>query len=479
MSNFRRKILMVAFKLSDMLIMIVSFMVATIIVSHRTHTISFDQFLHMRIKVINFVLFVAFLLLWHFIFSMFDLYQSRRLSPVKTEIKDIFYATSLCTFAIYLLSFLFSIEMFTPVFLISFWAGSTMITILTRLIMRYTLEYIRRRGRNLRYLLIVGTNSRAIRSARKIESRPELGLVISGFIDNDWKGIGEFQNTGYRLASDYNGFAEFIRTNVVDEVIISLPLKSLYQEASLIANVCEKQGIIVRHLPNIFNSEHAKLQLEDFENEPFVSHYTGPVEGWQVIVKGMLDRILSLLFLLLLSPLFLFTAILIKITSAGPVFFIQERVGLNKRRFRVFKFRTMVKDAQQKQAEMEGLNEVMGAAFKITDDPRITTVGKFLRRFSIDELPQLINVLRGDMSLVGPRPLPVRDYLGFDNDWHRRRFSIRPGITCLWQVNGRSEIPFEKWMELDMEYIDRWSLWLDLKILTKTIPAVLIGSGAK
>ena len=139
----------------------------------------------------------------------------------------------------------------------------------------------------------------------------------------------------------------------------------------------------------------------------------------------------------------------------------------------------MVKDTEQKQAELEDLNECSGAAFKIDNDPRITPIGKILRKTSIDELPQLINVLKGEMSLVGPRPLPVRDYNGFDQDWHRRRFSVRPGITCLWQVDGRSDIPFEKWMELDMEYIDRWSLWLDLKILTKTIPAVLQGSGAE
>jgi len=166
------------------------------------------------------------------------------------------------------------------------------------------------------------------------------------------------------------------------------------------------------------------------------------------------------------------------VTSNYTVFFVQERVGLNKRRFRVYKFRTMVKDAEQKQAELEDLNEVMGAAFKITNDPRITPVGSFLRKTSIDELPQLINVLKGDMSLVGPRPLPVRDYNGFNTDWHRRRFSVRPGITCLWQVNGRHNITFEKWMELDLEYIDQWSLLLDLSILVKTIPAVLKGSGA-
>lgn len=179
-----------------------------------------------------------------------------------------------------------------------------------------------------------------------------------------------------------------------------------------------------------------------------------------------------------MAPLFLAVALLIKLTSEGPVFFTQERLGLNKRRFRIFKFRTMVAGAEQKQAELEHLNEVEGPVFKIKCDPRVTLVGKVLRKTSIDELPQLLNVLKGEMSLVGPRPLPVRDYEGFDQDWHRRRFSVRPGLTCLWQISGRSSISFDKWMELDMQYIDEWSLWLDLKILAGTIPAVLKGAGA-
>ena len=195
-------------------------------------------------------------------------------------------------------------------------------------------------------------------------------------------------------------------------------------------------------------------------------------------LKRLMDVVLSSLALLLLSPVFLLTALLIKATSPGPVFFIQERVGLNKRRFRLYKFRTMVTDAEQRQAELEHLNEASGPVFKIKDDPRITAIGRFLRKTSLDELPQLINVLKGDMSLVGPRPLPVRDYKGFNEDWHRRRFSVRPGITCLWQVNGRSAIGFDQWMKLDMDYIDQWSLWLDLKILLQTIPAALRGSGA-
>jgi lipopolysaccharide/colanic/teichoic acid biosynthesis glycosyltransferase len=157
---------------------------------------------------------------------------------------------------------------------------------------------------------------------------------------------------------------------------------------------------------------------------------------------------------------------------------VQKRVGLNKRRFPIYKFRTMVANAEEKIRELEHLNKVSGPVFKIDNDPRITPIGKLLRKTSVDELPQLLNVLKGDMSIVGPRPLPVRDYEGFNEDWHRRRFSVRPGITCLWQIAGRSSIPFEKWMELDMQYIDKWSLWLDLRIVLRTIPAVIRGTGA-
>lgn len=469
---------MFAFKLSDMLIMIGCFMATTIMVSYKINAVSIEQFLHMRIKVENFALFLCVLLIWYAIFSMFGLYRSRRLLPLKKEIKDIIKASTLSTFAIFFLSLLFHITMITPVFLVFFWAGSTVITILTRLVMRLTLKWARLRGLNLRSVLIVGTNPRALKFAGRIESKQELGYVISGFIDEVWIGNGDLEKFGWKLVSDFKGFVEFIRNNVVDEVVISLPVKSYYPEISLIINACEQQGIVVRHLSDIFDTKLAKSRVEYFEGQALTSHYTTTLGGWQNLIKTMLDRILSLILLTLSLPLLLSAAILIKVTSPGPVFFCQERLGLNKRLFHVYKFRTMVKDAEQKQAELEDLNECIGAAFKITNDPRISTVGKFLRKSSLDELPQLINVLKGDMSLVGPRPLPVRDYKGFSNDWHRRRFSVRPGITCLWQINGRHNLTFDKWMELDLEYIDERSLWLDLNILIRTIPAVLKGSGA-
>ena len=290
--------------------------------------------------------------------------------------------------------------------------------------------------------------------------------------------MGEFRKEGYPLVSDFERFPFILRERVVDEVVLALPMNSLYLQASRITALCEEQGIIVRLLPNFFNLKLARSTTEEFEETSLISLYADSREHWQHFTKRILDFSVSLVSLIGLVPLFLLTALLIKVTSPGPVFFVQERVGLNKRRFRLYKFRTMVADAEERLPGVEHLNEVGGPVFKIKNDPRVTTIGNILRRTSIDELPQLFNVLKGDMSLVGPRPLPVRDYVGFREDWQRRRFSVCPGITCLWQIKGRSSIPFERWMELDMEYIDHWSLALDFKILAKTIPAVLKGAGA-
>jgi len=243
-------------------------------------------------------------------------------------------------------------------------------------------------------------------------------------------------------------------------------------------SMCREQGVIVRVLTNIFDLPPGGTR-EALLDDLAVATFGGTVfEGWPFVFKRLFDICVSGILLILLMPLLLVVAVAVRLDSRGPVLFLQERVGLNKRRFRVYKFRTMVTNAEKKQAQIEGLNEADGPVFKIKNDPRITRLGKYLRKASIDELPQLLNVLTGEMSLVGPRPLPIRDYQGFDQDWLRRRFSVRPGITCLWQINGRSSLSFQEWMKLDMRYIDSWSFWLDLKILVMTIPAVLRGSGA-
>ena len=478
MLSLRRQILLKSFKLFDLLVMVFAFGLATLAVQYQTSTIPLTELIEMRIKIQNFALFICLLLAWHFMFSLFGLYHSRRFSSRWEEVRDVIKATTLGSLAVLAASVLIRISLINNVFFWVFWAASTLTTILSRLALRYILVKFRLHGRNLRQMLIVGTNPRALKFARNIEAKPELGYRVFGFVDDDYGKNELFRNSGYPLVASFNDFPSYIREHVVDEVCIHLPLKSRYDQANRIVALCQEQGIIVRFLSNIFNVKAGQSEAGHFDEAPVITVSTGAMTGLPVLTKRALDFSLSLILLIILLPLFLVVAILIKLTSPGPVFFIHDRVGLNKRRFPLIKFRTMIPDAEEKMAELEEHNEVSGPVFKIKNDPRITKIGKFLRKTSIDELPQLWNVFKGDMSIVGPRPLPVRDYNGFDEDWHRRRFSVRPGITCLWQVNGRSNVSFEQWMELDMKYIDQWSLWLDLKILILTVPAVLRGSGA-
>jgi|HubBroStandDraft_2_1064218.scaffolds.fasta_scaffold02533_1 exopolysaccharide biosynthesis polyprenyl glycosylphosphotransferase len=477
MSNARRKLLLNALKLSDLTLMILAFMVAALAVLHQSRTLTITEFFSMRVKIQNFAIFSLLVFAWHLIFSLSGLYASRRLSNRRGEVVDVIKVTSLGTFVILLGAIVFHIKLVTAVFLAVFWLVSTCTTVVSRLLLRVILTAVRKRGRNLRDMVIVGTNGRALEFARRLISLPELGYRIAGFVDQNWQGMEAFRRSGYALSSDFGGFPQFLRNSVVDEVVLALPFRSMHEQGSRIAALCEEQGIPVRVLTNLFDLKRGRSSAEELEGDPLMTHSAGSVEGWPIVAKRVLDLTISSIAIILLCPLMLVVAILIRVTSPGPVLFIQKRLGLNKRRFDIYKFRSMVVDAEKRMREFEHQNEVSGPVFKIKNDPRITPLGRILRKTSIDELPQLLNVLRGDMSLVGPRPLPVRDYEGFTEDWLCRRFSVRPGITCLWQINGRSSTPFEKWMELDMQYIDKWSLWLDFRILLRTIPAVLSCTG--
>lgn len=481
MTLFRRQILLLMFKVFDLLIMLFAFSLA--VGTERFPEIvlppSIRSLLVLENRTASLLFISGLALIWHIIFAFHKLYSSRRLLSRWHEIYEILKATTLGTLVLLLALFVFKKNIITPDFMITFWTFVTGLTMASRLIMRQILALVRLRGHNLRFMLIVGTNNRAIEFANRLKSNKSLGYSIVGFVDDQWEGVTAIQKTDLPIVADLKSFPEFIRNNVVDEVMICLPMKSCYDQTFQIVTMCEEQGLKVNLLPTIFDLKFAKSKTERLDGKLMITFTTGGMNsGWPLIAKRVLDVVFSSLSIFFLLPVFAVVAILIKVTSSGPVFFIQDRVGLSKRRFRLFKFRTMIKDAEQQIKELEEFNEVSGPVFKIKDDPRITSLGKFLRKTSIDELPQLFNVFKGDMSLVGPRPLPVRDYEGFDQDWHRRRFSVRPGITCLWQVNGRSDIQFDRWMELDMQYIDEWSLKLDLMILLKTIPAVFKTSGA-
>ncbi len=478
MTDPRHRMSINILKLLDLSIAVLSLGISTILVVHSQDQIPLASFLSMRIKVSNFIIILCTLLIYHLIFAMCGLYESRRLSRKRAEIADVLKAAALTCAVLVVIAELFTVRMFTVQFLLIFAIVNTASMCAFRLGVRLTLERIRARGRNLRHVLVFGTNQRAVEFAKKLSNRPELGYHLLGFVDDDWPGMDEFRKSGFSLVSDYLNLADFFRRNVVDELVIYLPFASFYRYWSELAPLCAHNGIALRLNSDVFGLGKARWLSEDYGNGHYIATVTGAGEGWPLAIKRILDVFVSAVLLLILSPILIAAAIAIKASSPGPILFLQERVGLNKRRFKIFKFRTMVPNAEKIMKRLEGMNEVSGPVFKIKNDPRITPIGGFLRRSSIDELPQLLNVLTGDMSLVGPRPLPVRDYEGFNEDWQRRRFSVRPGITCLWQVNGRSGISFDQWMLLDLKYMDEWSLWLDLKILVKTVPAVLRGVGA-
>jgi len=342
-------------------------------------------------------------------------------------------------------------------------------------IWRWFLDYTFRQGYNLVNLLIVGTGRRAQEFVKVVKAHANWGLNIVGLVDDDPKLLGK-KVIDYDVIGRISDIPRILRKYVIDRVIFVIPRMWLNRIEDAIYH-CEREGIITAVSVDLFKPKLAQLRQSDFAGIPLIIFQTSVAKEWQLFIKRGFDIIVSLLAILLLIPLFLFTAIGVKITSAGPIFFRQVRCGLNGRKFTLYKFRSMYVGAEMRKRELERQNEMRGPVFKMKRDPRVTRFGRFMRRFSIDELPQLFNVLKGDMSLVGPRP-PIPTEVEMYETWQRRRLSMKPGLTCIWQVSGRSRIDFEQWMEMDLQYIDNFSLWLDSKILIRTLFVVLIGYGA-
>ena len=346
------------------------------------------------------------------------------------------------------------------------------VTVGCRAVLRAAFVALRRRGRNLRFMLVVGTGGSAQAFAERLESHPEIGLRVVGFLGPEVPDLPR----RFRQLGPVEAMAETLRDTIVDEVAICLPLDE-WGAIEQVTALAEAQGKIIRipvalaHSPTFFG------RAEELDGMPVVSLVPGPDRAVQLAVKRVLDIVGAVVGLVVTSPILLGAALAIMLTDGRPVLFWQERAGLNGRPFRIAKFRTMTRDADAMRADLRAFNEVSGgASFKMSNDPRITPLGRWLRRTSIDEFPQLWNVLRGDMSLVGPRPHPFDDVAGYDA-WHRRRLSMKPGMTGLWQVGARRDTDFDRWVEQDLDYIDRWSLWLDLRVLMSTIPALLRAEG--
>jgi exopolysaccharide biosynthesis polyprenyl glycosylphosphotransferase len=344
-------------------------------------------------------------------------------------------------------------------------------TLAARAAIRAIFSSARRRGRNLRNMIVLGTGPTAIGFARRLEARRELGLAIAGFLGEPTQALP----ARWAYLGSVDKLPEIIHEGVVDEVAICLVTED-WALVESIAALCETEGKIVRMPVPMPHLAIATGHVEDLDGTPVLSMVTGPTATIALAAKRMMDVTFAAVGLVLLSPLLGGLALAISLSDHGPIFYRQERVGLHGRRFRVVKFRSMVTTADMMLESLLVHNEVNGHAFKMAADPRVTGVGRFLRRSSLDELPQLWNVVRGEMSLVGPRPPLPQEVAGYDL-WHRRRLSMKPGITGLWQIEGRREPEFDRWVQKDLEYIDRWSTWLDIRIMLRTIPAMLRAEG--
>lgn len=477
MPTLKRKAIDNVTHVLDIVVMLFTFIFALYLHAPKEIPSDLVGFFTYKLSLINFIALILLIWGWQYLFTQFGLYEPRRFSNIIKESFDIIKAVTIGVLLVGALSVVFGRTNVRQEVLVTFWMACSFLTLVERWLFRQYVIHLRTAGRNLRYVIFVGSNKRAIELAQKILSRQELGYRLLGFVDEH---IHHDVSMGpkAKVLCSLDDLPHYLENHVVDEVYIVLPVNTYYEKIRNIITICQDLGIVCRVPSNWFEFQTLRTSAIELDGEPILTVYTGSPHQLEYLwLKRLIDIFFSATALLLLSPLFVIIAFLIKMTSSGPVFFKQERIGYNRRKFKMIKFRTMVKNAEGMQEQLEHLNEADGPAFKIQDDPRITPVGKWLRRTSLDELPQLINVLRGDMSLVGPRPLPVRDVEGIEKRWQKRRFSMRPGLTCLWQIGGRNQMRFDEWMKLDLEYIDRWSIQLDFYIIAKTIPAVIKGTG--
>lgn len=348
------------------------------------------------------------------------------------------------------------------------------------------LRYWRRRGFNFRNVIICGTGEQAVRLAYEIHSRSELGIRVRCFadlskepkLDTFKEQLAQSGVPLRRIVLGLHHVGAVLKDYAIDEILFTDIVKVMPEVENMIV-IAAEQGVRTTLAADLFSIGLVKSGISYFGDMPLIHFQTPPGDRWELSIKRGLDIIIASILLVLLAPLFALIAVAVRVSSKGEIIFVQRRVGLNGRLFDMYKFRSMLPNADRQLSLLKEHNEMLGPAFKLKNDPRVTKVGEFLRRFSLDELPQLWNVLKGDMSLVGPRP-PVPVEVSEYQRFYRRRLSMRPGLTCTWQVSGRNEIKdFESWVQLDLEYIDNWSLGRDFVLLFRTIPAVLFGYGAR
>ena len=422
-------------------------------------------------------------IIWYLCFEYFDLYDSYRKRTLQQILFQMIKAVAAGMGFLFLVLYVTKIFDVSRLLLLLFCILNVGLLAVMKSAVYHTLRRYRGSGFNYRNMLIIGSRERAKELIRNVQSREYSGYRVIGCLDIADSDVGRHVDGGVNIIGTMDNIKEIMLGRVVDEVVFAMPLKMFDDPRPYIVAV-EELGIHVTFIPNIYLE---RLTCRPVRNRIQLQPYFGTfaitlasIEPHTDIrfIKNLIDYVAAGIGFIILMPVFLVIAAAIKISSKGPVFYKQERSGLNGRTFTFYKFRTMLADADEKRRELEGLNESDGPVFKIKNDPRIIPfIGHFMRKTSLDELPQLINILRGEMSLVGPRP-PIPAEVAQYKPWQRRRLSMKPGLTCIWQTSpNRNDISFSDWMKLDLEYIDNWSLALDFRLLFKTAKVVLFGNG--
>ena len=389
------------------------------------------------------------------------------------QMQKIVHFITAATLFIVFIDFVLKLDLSRPLIFL-FLGNSILSLILARMALRWSLHRRRFQEVGVKNVVIVGTDTKAREVGEKLRKFPEWGLKLLGYIETGRR----TSPPDLKILGALSDLASILDSNIVDEVFFAGSDKGELENFDVAVQLCEEQGVSTRLVVNFFPETTSRVSMEFLDGIPLVTFSMVPDHHLALLVKRLLDFSIAAAMLIVLSPLMVLVAALVKFTNPGPVFYRQRRCGLYGRPFTLIKFRSMIHGAEDVLWEIRHLNEMDGPVFKMRNDPRVTALGRWLRKTSIDELPQLWNVLKGEMSLVGPRA-PLREEVAAYTPSQRRRLSVKPGITCLWQVSGRNEIDFQQWMTLDLKYIDNWSLALDLKIMLKTIPVVLLGRGAR
>ena len=429
-----------------------------------------------RVNTDAILIVVGFCLLWVTIFDRLGAYSYLRFTSLGKELAKVVKTTLIGVSIFFAAHFFFRFGYIARTYILIFTFTNLLFLMLEKTGLYFAAKKIRKSGIGRKRVLVVGTGEEKRKFVEVVKNNIDWGLDIVGVITEKDE-IQASDKNGLKTLGTFDEIESVLHGQIIEEVIICVPIEK-FDRIRRVLECCEREGVQVRLFSDFFGKLVKRVRVDKPYGMNIVSLMATQDDEIKLYVKRILDVVLSGLMLVVLSPLLLIIALLVKASSKGPIFYPWNVIGLNKKPFRSWKFRTMVPNADAMKTDLSERNEMNGPVFKIKNDPRVTKIGRILRKFSLDELPQLWSVFKGDMSLVGPRPAGPHELARYDS-WHRRKLSVKPGLTCLWQIKGRNRITdFNEWVRLDLEYIENWSLWLDFKILLKTIPAVLRGTGS-